>query len=60
MHDGRRVIVEVGADGAGLVSDAGAAPPATQVADKVGLTRAPGVASSATPGKRSALSQSIA
>ncbi len=39
MRDGRRVTVEVTADGAGLVSHAGAAVLA-QVADKLGLTRA--------------------
>jgi len=39
MRDGRPVTVEVTADGAGLVSHAGAALLA-QVADKVGLTRA--------------------
>jgi hypothetical protein len=39
MRDGRRVTVEVSADGAGLVSHAGTALLA-RVADKVGLTRA--------------------
>jgi Transposase DDE domain group 1 len=39
MRDGRRVTVEVTADGAGLVSHAGTALLA-EVADKVGLTRA--------------------
>src|SRR5579871_1303298 len=39
MRDGRRVTVEVTADGAGLVSRAGSALVAG-VADKVGLTRA--------------------
>jgi hypothetical protein len=39
MRDGRRVTVEVTADGAGLVSRVGSALLA-QVADKVGLTRA--------------------
>src|ERR687892_2535197 len=39
MRDGRPVTVEVTADGAGLVSHAGAALLA-QVADKLGLTRA--------------------
>jgi hypothetical protein len=39
MRDGRQVTVEVTADGAGLVSHAGAALLA-QVADKLGLTRA--------------------
>ena len=39
MRDGRRVTVEVSADGAGLVSHAGSALLA-QVADRLGLTRA--------------------
>src|SRR5215213_8599060 len=39
MRDGRRVTVEVTADGAGLVSHAGSALVA-QVADKLGLTKA--------------------
>src|SRR5215218_3550699 len=39
MRDGRRVTVEVTADGARLVSDAGSALGA-QVADKLGLTKA--------------------
>ena len=39
MRDGRRVTVEVSADGAGLVSHAGSALLA-QAADKMGLTRA--------------------
>ena len=39
MRDGRRVTVEVSADGAGLVSHAGSALLA-QVADGLGLTRA--------------------
>ena len=39
MRDGRRVTVEVSADGAGLVSHAGSALLA-QVADELGLTRA--------------------
>src|SRR5512132_3471016 len=39
MRDGRRVTVEVTADGAGLVSHAGTALLA-RVADKLGLTRA--------------------
>src|ERR1035441_5446330 len=39
MRDGRRVTVEVSADGAGLVSHAGSALPA-QAAEKLGLTRA--------------------
>jgi Transposase DDE domain group 1 len=39
MRDGRRITVEVSADGAGLVSHAGSALLA-QVADRLGLTRA--------------------
>lgn len=39
MRDGRRITVEVGADGAGLVSHAGSALLA-EVADELGLTRA--------------------
>jgi len=39
MRDGRQATVEVTADGTGLVSHAGSAL-LTQVADKVGLTRA--------------------
>jgi Transposase DDE domain group 1 len=39
MRDGRRVTVEVTADGAGLVSHAGSAL-LGQVADQLGLTRA--------------------
>jgi hypothetical protein len=38
-HDGRRVTVDVAADGAGLVSHAGSAL-LVQVAERVGLTRA--------------------
>jgi hypothetical protein len=39
MRDGRSVTVDVTADGAGLVSQAGSAL-LTQAADKLGLTRA--------------------